>query len=124
MSTLTVTKTSVTPIVRGRVYKFRFRAKNCIGWGPLSQELQALAADPPQAPPGPTRASTSSASITLLLYPTHDNGGSVVTGYELFRNDGDEGAALTQVASYDFSTHGFQYTLALSAELMTAGKFY
>ena len=111
-------------MVRGRVYRFRYRAKNCIGWGPLSAELQALAADPPQAPPSPTRAGTSASSITLLLYPTRDNGGAVVTDYELYRGDGDGGSTYVQVTSYGYSAHGFQHTLVLAVESMVAGKFY
>jgi hypothetical protein len=124
LETYTAAQSTATPIVRGRVYRFRYRASNCIGWGPLSPETQALAADPPQAPPSPTRGSTSSSAITLMLYPTHDSGGTVVTDYELERNDGDDGAAFTAVTSYDYGAHGFQYTLVLAAESMTAGKFY
>lgn len=107
MSRFTVTHSTNTPIVRSRVYKFRYRAKNCVGWGPLSGELHVLAADVPQAPPSPTRSSTSALSITLLLYPTRDNGGSVVTGYELLRNDGLEGSVYVLVSSYSHATHGF-----------------
>ena len=124
MGSLTVAQSQATPIVRGRMYKFRYRARNCVGWGPLSEELQALAADPPLAPPSPTRASTSATSITLLLYPTRDNGGSAVTGYELYRNDGDGGTDFFEVASYDYPTLGFQATLVLAAESMTAGRSY
>jgi large repetitive protein len=124
MDSLTVVQSQATPIARGRTYKFRYRARNCVGWGPLSDELQALAADPPLAPPSPTRASTSATSITLLLYPTRDNGGSAVTGYELYRDEGDGGAAFAEVTSYDYQALGFQVTLVLSAESMTPGRFY
>ena len=88
MAQYTVKHSTAVPIVRSRVYKYRYRARNCIGWGPLSGELHVLAADVPSPPPSPTRASTSALSITLLLYPTKDNGGSIVTDYELLRNDG------------------------------------
>jgi hypothetical protein len=93
--------------VRSRIYKFRYRAQNCIGWGPLSQELAVLAADVPVAPPSPTRSSTSASSITLQLYPTTDNGGSVVTDYELYRNAGTDGSTFVKITSYVYATHGF-----------------
>jgi hypothetical protein len=31
-------------IVKGRTYRFRYRARNCYGWGPFSDELYVLAA--------------------------------------------------------------------------------
>lgn len=55
----TVTHSAETPIVRSRWYKYRYRARNCVGWGPLSDELHVLAADVPSAPPSPTVSSTS-----------------------------------------------------------------
>jgi len=36
----------------------------------------------------------TSTSITLKLYPTVDNGGAVVTDYELYRNLGTDGTAM------------------------------
>lgn len=71
-------------IVRGRTYRFRYRVRNCVGWGPFSPELFALAASVPAAPPSPTKVSVSASAITLQLYPTKDNGGSVITDYELW----------------------------------------
>jgi hypothetical protein len=39
LATLTVTQSTITPITRGRTYRFRYRVQNCIGWGPFSPEL-------------------------------------------------------------------------------------
>jgi hypothetical protein len=83
-----------------------------------------LAADRPAAPPNPTRGATSSTSITLNLYPTHDNGGATVTDYKLLRNEGDGGTTYTEISSYTYGTHGFQHIVVLSTESMTAGLFY
>jgi hypothetical protein len=104
---LTVTHSAETPIVRSRAYKYRYRARNCVGWGPLSEELRVLAADPPAAPPSPAVSSTSATQITLLLYPTTDNGGTIVTDYTLHRNDGTEGSSFVPISSYSFANHGF-----------------
>jgi hypothetical protein len=40
-------------IVRGLTYRFRYRANNCKGWGPFSDELYVLAAQKPSAPAAP-----------------------------------------------------------------------
>jgi hypothetical protein len=124
MTTITIVHSSSTPIVRSRTYKFRYRANNCVGWGPLSGELHVLAADVPQAPPPTTRSTTSATSITLLLYPTQDNGGSPVTDYHLLRNDGQGGSVFTAIGTYSYATHGFQHTVVLASESMTAGYNY
>ena len=68
-------------IVRGLTYRFRYRARNCKGWGPFSNELYVLAAQTPIAPPSVQRVSASSTMISVKLFPTTDNGGSVVTNY-------------------------------------------
>ena len=46
--------TASQDIVKGRLYRFRYRAQNCHGWGPVSPILYALAASIPQAPPALT----------------------------------------------------------------------
>lgn len=124
MQLLTVSHTTETPIVRSRVYRYRYRARNCVGWGPLSDELHVLAADVPTAPPSPTVSSTSALQIALLLYPTTDNGGSVVTDYALLRNDGADGSTYTAISSYSYAANGFQHTVVLAGESMTAGLYY
>ena len=48
---LLTTYTINTGIVKGRDYRFRYRAKNLIGWGSFSPEREVLAATVPQ-PPG------------------------------------------------------------------------
>lgn len=124
LSRVTVLQSETTPIVRSRTYKFRYRARNCVGWGALSADLEVLAADVPSAPPNPTRGATSATQITLQLFPTHDNGGATVTNYELWRNDGEGGQVFTKITGYSYATHGFQHTVVLATESMTAGRYY
>ena len=94
-------------IIRGRTYRFRYRARNCKGWGPFSDELYVKAASVPAAPPAPARYSVSSTLLVLQLFPTIDNGGSVVTDYTLERNQGTDGSAFTEITSYDYLVDGF-----------------
>jgi len=59
-----------------------------------------------------------------LLYPATDNGGSPAANYHLLRNDGEGGAIFAAISAYNYSAHGFQHTVALTSESMTAGKHY
>ena len=122
LSTLTV-----TDVVKGKIYRFRYRAQNCHGWGPLSPILYSLAASSPAAPPAATVVSISASAVTLQLYPTHDNGGTIVTEYTLYRNQGDgDSTNLTEIssASYSYASNGFLAAITLSTESMTSGLFY
>jgi hypothetical protein len=47
-------------IERGLTYRFRYRARNCKGWGLFSDELYVLAAQKPNAPPAVRRVTSSS----------------------------------------------------------------
>ena len=58
-----MTRYTALGLVRGRTYRFRYRARNCIGWGPFSDEVFALAASKPSAPPRPMLVSVSSTTI-------------------------------------------------------------
>jgi len=53
-----------------------------------------------------------------------NNGGSVVTKYELWRNQGFDGSSLVEVIGYSYLTNGFLVTLNAATESMTAGSFY
>lgn len=114
-----------TDVVKGKLYRFRYRAQNCHGWGPLSPTLYALAATFPEAPPSATVVSISASAVSLRVYPTHDNGGTVVTNYRLYRNQGDgDSSTLTEITTYSYSSNGFLATITLADEAMTAGLFY
>jgi len=48
------TSQTATPVQPGQLYRFRVRAKNKYGWGPLGPEGAVYAADVPEAPAAPT----------------------------------------------------------------------
>lgn len=121
---LTPTFTAAQGVVRSLTYRFRYRARNCKGWGPFSDELYVLAVSNPSAPPSVQRVSSDSTQITLKLFPTNDNGGSVVTDYELYRNDGTFGSVYVPVTGYSYVVNGFTYQVVVADEQMIAGRFY
>jgi len=109
---------------KGLIYRFRYRAQNCQGWGPFSPELYVLAATLPHQPLALKVISVSASTVQLQLFPTRDNGGAIVTSYKLFRNNGLDGTATIECTSYDFSNQGFIATVNTASESMTAGLFY
>jgi len=75
-------------IVKGRTYRFIYRVKNHIGWTEFSPITYILAASVPMKPPAAKVISTSDTSIVLQVFEPSDNGGSIVTKYDLFMNGG------------------------------------
>jgi len=64
-------------------------AANVLGQGPWSDELQLMATNPPSAPTLTyDQSSRTLNSITLHFAPGSDNGGSAISGYQLWRNEG------------------------------------
>ena len=118
------TTITTTDVQKGRAYRFRYRAQNCHGWGPFSPLLFAIAASPPASPSALQVQAISSTSISLQLYPTLDNGGTVVTDYLIYRNDGLDGFVWTQMTSYAYSTSGFLAVIDAATEALTPGRFY
>ncbi len=47
-----------------------------------------------------------------------------MASYKLFRNDGADGTALTEISSFDFGQQGFIATINTATESITAGLFY
>jgi hypothetical protein len=95
-------------IVKGETYRFRYRAKNKIGWGDYSDIGYILAAQEPSKPNAPTLVSASDTEIDLSFDLNVENGGSTVLDYSLEYNLlNDDEANFAVVASYDgvSSTH-------------------
>lgn len=60
-----LTKFYTQSVVKGRTYRFRYRALNVNGWGFFSPELYVLAASSPIAPPAPLLTFVSSTTVSL-----------------------------------------------------------
>jgi len=81
--TLTASYTQEEGIERGNTYMFRYRAWNVNGAGEYSDPSYLVAASPPARPPAPVYGSSTASSITLILRPSSDDGGKLITGTEL-----------------------------------------
>jgi hypothetical protein len=81
----------------GRFYRFKVSAYNFNGEGDTSDELTTYACVSPSRMVQPTRVTSTPTSFTLEWYEPDDNGGCPITGYAVFRNDGENGAIGSEV---------------------------
>lgn len=114
----------VVPVLRGRIYRLRYRAYNSVGWGDYSDVLSALTAQPPERPLAPTYVSSTGSSITLAFEESQDDGGARISGYELWMSSDHEAAnpTFSQVTGYTDNAMG--YTLTSATDGLLAGEIY
>jgi parallel beta-helix repeat protein len=75
-----------TTAINGVTYYYNITAKNSIGEGPKSLEISATPVSVPDAPFG-LIAQEGNASVNITWNPPLDDGGSVITGYNIYRDD-------------------------------------
>ncbi len=74
------------------VYQFAVKASNAIGDGLLSSAIIIRAASVPNAPLVPTKASSTTSSISINWLAPSYNGGNALTQYSVYIDDGLGGA--------------------------------
>jgi hypothetical protein len=111
-------------IVKGRFYRFKCRVRNTIGWSAWSSPNAYIrAAVSPGKPQAPELASATATDMVLNFFAPEDNGGSPLTLFELFINDGTEATEpTTQVTSY--TSNLLTHTLSATTDTLTAGTIY
>jgi hypothetical protein len=117
---LSLTYTVTTDIERGVAYRFRYRSRNIVGWSGWSSIGSLTASTIPDAPAQPTYLSSTDTTITLSFSRSTDDGGSLITGYELSVNN-------EIISDYDYATDVFTYTVSTSLTLtttLTTGQVY
>ena len=127
------TEYTVTGLVRGQDYGFRYRAINANGGGVWSAITYITAATIPSAPANaPEYVSSTNTQIVLKLSRSYDDGGAAIADYELEIDQGFPPTALitsgistfTKVTQYVYSTHWFSYTIDSTTLSLTPGKLY
>ena len=89
------------------VYQFAVKASNAIGDGLLSSAITIRAASVPDAPLVPTKASSTTSSISINWLAPSYNGGNALTKYSVYIDDGLGGALtlLTTTANATILTY-------------------
>lgn len=106
-------------ILQGQIYRLRYRVKNAIGWSEYSPIAYALAASAPKAPLEPTFKSSTTSSATVGISRSEDNGGSPITEYRLYRDEGNNfDSEFVLVPEFDGSSETFELTT------LETGKVY
>jgi hypothetical protein len=73
--------TVTSNIVKGTLYRLRYRARNQIGWSSYSPIAYVRAANIAKAPQQPSYVSSTSTTVTISLPRSEDDGGSPITSY-------------------------------------------
>lgn len=110
-------------IVKARLYRLKYRVMNTNGFSDYSDIVYIRAGVAPGRPQSPQLVSATATKINLKLFKPTDNGGSEITKYELYRNDGnDANEPTTKVTSYlgALLTHELDKT----ADSLVTGKIY
>lgn len=74
---------TMSNLIPGKYYRFKVQAVNKIGEGPLSAYKEMYCADIPGVPGQPYLISSTSTSVKFGWTPPVDNGGALITSYEI-----------------------------------------
>lgn len=118
-----ITQEEFPVIRRGLTFAFKVRVENENGWSEFSDITYIQTAEVPNRPAPPELVAASQTVMTLKFFKPENNGGSPVTQYELFINDGDPySEPMTKVESY--SDNQMEHTLYDSVDSLTTGLIY
>lgn len=119
-----VTHYTVTQnITRGRSYRFKYRAKNAVGWGPYSAVSTVLAATVPSAPKAPYFLAFSDTTLSIVVPRSTSDGGDTIELYELWVDAGDDFTSeFTKLSGY--SNNAMVYLATSQVDGLVDGKTY
>jgi len=116
---------TISTVSSGDPYKIKVRGFNLVGAGPFSDEVTVYAAREPDAPNAPTRVADTYAKDTIdIEWTPNGNGGSGISGYQIWWNGGGTGPVtgqlaelLTPVTTYQATglSEGIYYRFAIKA---------
>ncbi len=108
-------------------YRVRYRAKNVNGWSGWSPIGLIQTATRPLAPQPPTLVSASGSELRMLINPSLNNGGAIITQYKLFKDGGSFSTTFTLIATFDadeIAPTEFVLQTSTPAHDITAGERY
>ena len=110
---------NVTGLTTGQLYFIKVSAVNFNGESELSEPLQKYSCRLPGKPDRPFRVGGTSSSIDLRWSVPLENGGCNITGFQLYRDDGQAGLISTEVdaASIRDRPHLTQHSVVLDESL-------
>lgn len=113
----------VTGLQTGEAYRFKLQAINFNGLSEMSPEFTFNACLPPSGQPAPVRIDTTPTSITLGWSGPLDDGGCPITGFAVFRDEGDQGTPSVEVnADSDPAVRSIPTLRRLTVTSLPAGK--
>ena len=110
-----------TGLIAGRTLKYRVSAKNFLGYGPTSTEYSfspVVAPAKPENPPRNDATQTSQTAIHVEYDAVTDDGGSVILNYNIYIDDGADGAFGAAI------NNGLALTYDTSSLSLVAGNTY
>ena len=117
-ATTTFTKTS--DLTTGLKYSFKVRAINAVDPSPFSEIVQIIAGTIPGKPATPTKYSASVDAIEIR-WTEPDNGGSVITNYNVYWDNGvGDGNFILKGSSNGYET----FTVTKTDDNLVAGRSY
>ena len=84
------TSYTTTNVVRGRVYRFKYRVRNAAGWSAYSETAYITPSTKPEAPPKPKFVSGTDTQIVLSFEESVDDNGVAIDHYQLEIDEGDD----------------------------------
>jgi hypothetical protein len=115
-------------VVVGRLYRYIYRARNLNGFGEFSDPGYLYAASPPSKPAPPTLMNVDTDSITLQLHTPLSTGGSPITSYQLYIDEGELNSDFSEVVSYTqnggATANLLVHTLTVATDNLVTGQIY
>jgi hypothetical protein len=111
-----------TNLILGHSYSYKVAASNFLGYGPYSSVFTFTPTTIPGKPtsaPSNVAASTTQSTIYITYGSVSDDGGSAITNYNIYIDDGQNGVLAGPYSNALLLTYN---TAALSA--LTAGYIY
>ena len=110
-------------VIKGRSHRFRYRAKNVVGWSEWSDDAFVLAARVPYQSDSPQFLAFADGVLSILIPRSLDNGGTPILSYELWVDAGnDYSSEFTQLTNYN--DNGLIYQATALKDSLEVGKTY